>query len=93
MWLDITTLLNIKKATIKPGLDGAYIKDAWREAILAVYPNAQAHTACDGVFSNILRVRVDDALWVGELEMHKQALTRHLNKKRARAIQKIVFTL
>lgn len=93
MWLDIATLLTIKKATIKPGLDGAYIKNAWREAIFSVYPNAESHTTCEGVFGHILRIRVDDALWVGELEVHKLALARHLNKKRAHAIQKIVFTL
>jgi predicted nucleic acid-binding Zn ribbon protein len=93
MWAHLGTLLSIKKIPLATELENTALQQEWQAAITAVHPQAAPHTTYVGLTNNVLHVRVDDALWVGELELHKQLLQTKLNAKRTRPIARIIFRL
>ncbi|MEX2144969.1 MAG: DciA family protein [Candidatus Spechtbacterales bacterium] len=93
MWVGLGNLLNKKRELFGEKIEDAQLSSVWNDTIKNIHPKAAPYTHYKDFKKNTLYIRVEDAIWAGELEFYKENLKQSINDKRKNPVQTIKFTL
>ena len=93
MWIGLGKLINKKRQAYAGKLENAQLASNWAVVIKNVHPKAAPYTQYKDIKKDTLYIRVEDAIWVGELEFYKEKLKKSLNQKRKDPVRDIKLVL
>ena len=93
MWISLGKLINKKGQAYAGKLENARLSSNWSAVIKNIHPKAASYTQYKDLKKDTLYIRVEDAIWVGELEFYKEKLKKSLNEKRKDPVRDIKLVL
>lgn len=95
MWSKLTYSLRryIQDKGLGENLDRQKVLTCWAEVVNAQYPGAHMQAKAHAIEKGVLRVGVQNPLWITELEGRKEDLRREIVQKTSYPITNITFFL
>lgn len=93
MWNNLSSLIYRKKGSFRGKLEDASLAAVWKETIQQAHPHASPYTEYQYIKNKTLYVKVNDVIWISELETKKHELRSKINRKRTNPIKAIRFVL
>ncbi|OGZ60983.1 MAG: hypothetical protein A2919_00575 [Candidatus Spechtbacteria bacterium RIFCSPLOWO2_01_FULL_43_12] len=93
MWIGLGKLIIKKRESFAGRIEDAQLASNWSAVIKNIHPKAAPYTHYKDFKKDTLYIRVEDAIWAGELEFYKEKLKRSLSEKRKNPVRSIRFTL
>lgn len=93
MWSHLSVLVNKKTKQFSGHLENAQLAMLWSGTVKEMYPEAPYYAEYQNIKNNHLFVKVNDTIWINELEANKNILLSKINQKRSHKIQNIHFSL
>jgi len=93
MWSNLSGLIYRKKNAFQGKLEDASLATVWKEVIQQTHPGASPYTEYQQLKNKTLYIRVNDVVWISELEIQKNDLKNKINQQRSNPITGIKFIL
>lgn len=93
VWISLSNLTHKKAKDLNRDLENVNLPHAISEIINEVYPKAVKFVEYKNIEEDILFLEVQNPIWIGELNKHKEEIKEKINLGRSRVIKNIKFVL